>query len=177
MNTFDFGEIYPLMDAYLQTHDLSSPEAIAAVIAEASPESTSFASTLLNIFETTVAERVQEYDILGNSFWLKDRPSSLSSCAFVNDLGNILGHTNGQGLFIFVHMRLYGVALAFGSTYRHHRPVISLRTADSDRPPAGRRGQRCALGGLKENAKLLGRIAGIAGGGWPERCPLMVQVT
>ena len=60
MNTFDFGEIYPLMDAYLQTHDLSSPEAVAAIIAEASPESTAFASTLLNIFETTVAERVQE---------------------------------------------------------------------------------------------------------------------
>ena len=67
MNTFDFGDIYPLMDDYLQTHDLSSPEAVAAVIAEGAPESTSFASTLLNIFETTVAERVQEYDILGNS--------------------------------------------------------------------------------------------------------------
>ena len=67
MNTYDFGDIYPLMDKYLETHDLSSPEAVAAVITEAAPESTAFASTLLNIFETTVAERVQEYDILGNS--------------------------------------------------------------------------------------------------------------
>ena len=67
MNTYDFGDIYPLMDDYLQTHDLSTPEAVAAVIAETAPESTQFASTLLNIFETTVAERVQEYDILGNS--------------------------------------------------------------------------------------------------------------
>ena len=29
MNVFDFGDIYPLMDSYLQTHDLSSPEAVA----------------------------------------------------------------------------------------------------------------------------------------------------
>ena len=67
MSTYDFGDIYPLMDEYLQTHDLSSPEAVTAVITEGAPESTVFASTLLNIFETTVAERVQEYDILGNS--------------------------------------------------------------------------------------------------------------
>ena len=67
MNTYDFGDIYPLMDKYLQTHDLSTPEAVAAVIAEGSPESTDFASTLLNVFEATLAERVQEYDILGNS--------------------------------------------------------------------------------------------------------------
>ena len=38
MNTYDFGDIYPLMDDYLQTHDLSSPEAVAAVITEAAPE-------------------------------------------------------------------------------------------------------------------------------------------
>ena len=34
MNTYDFGDIYPLMDKYLQTHDLSTPEAVAAVIAD-----------------------------------------------------------------------------------------------------------------------------------------------
>ena len=35
-----------------------------------------FASTLLDIFETTVAERVQEYDVLGNS------PATYLSAAF-----------------------------------------------------------------------------------------------
>lgn len=67
MNTYDFGDIYPLMDEYLKTHDLSTPEAVTAVITEGAPESVEFASTLRNIFETTVAERVQEYDVLGNS--------------------------------------------------------------------------------------------------------------
>ena len=32
MNVFDFGDIYPLMDSYLQTHDLSSPEAVAEAV-------------------------------------------------------------------------------------------------------------------------------------------------
>ena len=67
MNTYDFADIYPMLDSYLQTHDLTSPEAIAAVVAEASEESRSFAATLMDVFETTVAERVQEYDVLGNS--------------------------------------------------------------------------------------------------------------
>ena len=30
MNTYDFADIYPMLDAYLQTHDLSTPAAIAA---------------------------------------------------------------------------------------------------------------------------------------------------
>lgn len=67
LNTYDFSDIYPLMDTYLQTRALSDPEAVSAVIAEGAPESVAFASTLLDIFETTVAERVQEYDVLGNS--------------------------------------------------------------------------------------------------------------
>ena len=67
LNTYDFSDIYPIMDTYLQTRALSDPEAVSAVIAEAAPESVAFASTLLDIFETTVAERVQEYDVLGNS--------------------------------------------------------------------------------------------------------------
>lgn len=67
MNTYDFGDIYPLMDTYLQSHDLSTPEAVATVVQEAAPESSLFAATLMNIFETTAAERAQEYDILGNS--------------------------------------------------------------------------------------------------------------
>ena len=66
LNTYDFSDIYPIMDTYLQTRALSDPEAVSAVIAEGAPESVAFASTLLDIFETTVAERVQEYDVLGN---------------------------------------------------------------------------------------------------------------
>lgn len=67
MNTYDFGDIYPLLDSYLQTHDLSTPEAVAAAVEAGEPETVTLAATLLNIFETTVAERVQEYDVLGNS--------------------------------------------------------------------------------------------------------------
>ena len=67
LNTYDFSDIYPIMDTYLQTRALSDPEAVSAVLAEGAPESEAFASTLLDIFETTVAERVQEYDVLGNS--------------------------------------------------------------------------------------------------------------
>ena len=67
MNTYDFGDIYPLLDGYLQTHDLTTPEAIAAAVGAGEPETVTLAATLLDIFETTVAERVQDYDILGNS--------------------------------------------------------------------------------------------------------------
>lgn len=67
MNTYDFGDIYPLLDSYLQTHDLSTPEAVTAAIEAGEAETVTLAATLLNIFETTVAERVQEYDVLGNS--------------------------------------------------------------------------------------------------------------
>ena len=67
MNTYDFGDIYPLLDDYLRTRDLSTPEAIAAAVKAGEPETVTLAATLLHIFEATVAERVQEYDILGNS--------------------------------------------------------------------------------------------------------------
>ena len=67
MNTYDFGDIYPLMDDYLQTHDLSTPEAISAAVRAGEAETVTLAATLMEIFETTVAERVQEYDVLGNS--------------------------------------------------------------------------------------------------------------
>ena len=67
MATYDFGDIYPPLDGYLQTHDLSTPEAIARAVEAGEPETVTLAATLLEIFETTVAERVQQYDILGNS--------------------------------------------------------------------------------------------------------------
>ena len=67
MNTYDFGDIYPLLDSYLQTHDLSTPEATAAAVQAGEAETVTLAATLMEIFETTVAERVQEYDVLGNS--------------------------------------------------------------------------------------------------------------
>ena len=67
MNTYDFGDIYPLLDSYLQTHDLSTPEAIARAVQAGEAETVTLAATLMEIFETTVAERVQEYDVLGNS--------------------------------------------------------------------------------------------------------------
>ena len=67
MNTYDFGDIYPLLDSYLQTHDLGTPEAITAAVQVGEAETVTLAATLMEIFETTVAERVQEYDVLGNS--------------------------------------------------------------------------------------------------------------
>ena len=67
MNVFDFGDIYPLMDSYLQTHDLSSPEAVAEAVTIGASETVTFAATLLDIFDKTVTARVQEYDVLGNS--------------------------------------------------------------------------------------------------------------
>lgn len=67
MNVFDFGDIYPLMDSYLQTHDLSSPEAVAEAVTIGTSETVTFAATLLDIFDKTVTARVQEYDVLGNS--------------------------------------------------------------------------------------------------------------
>lgn len=67
MNVFDFSDIYPLMDSYLQTHDLSSPEAVAEAVTIGASETVTFAVTLLDIFDKTVTARVQEYDVLGNS--------------------------------------------------------------------------------------------------------------
>lgn len=67
MNVFDFSDIYPLMDSYLQTHDLSSPEAVAKAVTIGASETVTFAAALLDIFDKTVTARVQEYDVLGNS--------------------------------------------------------------------------------------------------------------
>lgn len=67
VNVFDFSDIYPLMDSYLQTHDLSSPEAVAEAVTIGASETVTFAATLLGIFDKTVTARVQEYDVLGNS--------------------------------------------------------------------------------------------------------------
>ena len=67
LKKYDFEKIYPLMAVYLSTHDLSTPELRAAAIAEASSDTLVFASTLLDIFETTITAHVTEYDILGNS--------------------------------------------------------------------------------------------------------------
>lgn len=64
---YDFQEIYPLIDGYLAQRGLSSPEEIAADALQAAPETVEFAATLLHTFETSLAARVTEYDILGNS--------------------------------------------------------------------------------------------------------------
>ena len=64
---YDFQEIYPLIDNYLARRGLAAPEDIAADALQAAPETVEFAATLLHTFETSLAARVTEYDILGNS--------------------------------------------------------------------------------------------------------------
>lgn len=64
---FDFQEIYPLMDEYLTTHALDGPEDLQQAVACPDPDTTAFASRLLQIFETSLTARSAEYDILGNS--------------------------------------------------------------------------------------------------------------
>lgn len=64
---YDFQEIYPLIDGYLQSHNLNEPEKIPENAALGEPDAIELAATLLNIFETSLAARVTEYDILGNS--------------------------------------------------------------------------------------------------------------
>ena len=60
MNIYDFGDIYPLMDSYLQTHDLSTPKALAEAVTSGAPETVTFAATLLDILDKTIAARVHE---------------------------------------------------------------------------------------------------------------------
>lgn len=67
LNDYDFARIYPVIDAFLEDHDLSTPEAIARAVDEHAPETVQFALTLMNIFEATLEQHVTEYDILGNS--------------------------------------------------------------------------------------------------------------
>lgn len=66
---FDFDRIYPLMDAFLTAHDLSTPEKIAAVAGESAPETVTFAETLIDIYSAAVerAAHETEYDVVGNS--------------------------------------------------------------------------------------------------------------
>ena len=67
LKKYDFSQIYPLMDFYLSSHDLSTPELRHAAVEDASSETVRFATTLLNIFQTTISAHETEYDILGNS--------------------------------------------------------------------------------------------------------------
>lgn len=64
---YDFQEIYPLIDNYLAQRGLDAPEDIAVDALQAAPETVEFAATLQHTFETSLAARVTEYDILGNS--------------------------------------------------------------------------------------------------------------
>lgn len=67
LTQYDFQEIYPLIDSYLAQRGLTAPEDIAADALQEAPETVQFAATLLHTFETSLAARVTEYDILGNS--------------------------------------------------------------------------------------------------------------
>jgi hypothetical protein len=68
LTAYDFDQIYPLMDLYLADHDLSSPEKLRAAVEAAAPETERFAQTLLELFRSSIADRMlTEYDVLGNS--------------------------------------------------------------------------------------------------------------
>lgn len=67
VEAYDFASIYPIMDEFLRTNDLSTPEAISDAVARADARTVEFAATLLDIFETTLNSHETEYDILGNS--------------------------------------------------------------------------------------------------------------
>lgn len=65
---YDFRRIYPLLDLYLKSHDLTTPEKISQTVQEAAPDTVALASTLLDLYETTLAAHIEtEYDLLGNS--------------------------------------------------------------------------------------------------------------
>lgn len=64
---YDFQEIFPLIDGYLAQRGLTAPEEILQDARQGAAESVEFAATLLHTFETSLAARVTEYDILGNS--------------------------------------------------------------------------------------------------------------
>jgi len=67
LKDFDFEQVYPIMDGFLSTHDISTPEALDALISEAAEETVEFARTLLHIYEARAEALITEYDILGNS--------------------------------------------------------------------------------------------------------------
>ncbi len=67
LTKYDFAAVYPIIDVFSQSHDLSTPEAVAALAATDAPEVKTFSATLLQIFETTLSTHMTEYDVLGNS--------------------------------------------------------------------------------------------------------------
>lgn len=64
---YDFQEIYPLMDAYLTGHGLTTQAELAAFAGEEQEETASFAATLMRIYETKLTRHEAEYDVVGNS--------------------------------------------------------------------------------------------------------------
>ena len=65
---YDFQRIYPVMDAFLSAHDLSTPDKLSALVEAAAPETVAFAETLMDIFSDTLSQLARtEYDVLGNS--------------------------------------------------------------------------------------------------------------
>lgn len=67
LEAYDYTRIYPIMDNFLRTHDLSTPSKITEAIEQADVQTINFAETLLDIFEATLTAHETEYDILGNS--------------------------------------------------------------------------------------------------------------
>ncbi len=64
---YDFAQIFPIMDEFCAVHDLTTPEAVTALIGEGSAETAVFARTLSDIFTATLTAHATEYDLLGNS--------------------------------------------------------------------------------------------------------------
>ena len=67
LKDFDFEQVYPIMDAFLSTHDIATPEALDAIIRAGEEETVEFARTLLHTYEARAEALITEYDILGNS--------------------------------------------------------------------------------------------------------------
>ena len=68
LEKYDFQQVYPLMDLFSETHALTDPAGLTELVRLAAPDTVKFADTLLQIFESTFADRmVSQYDILGNS--------------------------------------------------------------------------------------------------------------
>ena len=68
LEKYDFAEVYPMLDNYLTTHSLSSPESVQAAAARGDKDAVALASSLSTLFETTLKERLSTaYDVLGNS--------------------------------------------------------------------------------------------------------------
>ena len=59
LTRYDFQRIYPLLDLYLKSHDLSTPEKITQTVREAAPDTVALAATLLDLYETTLAAHIE----------------------------------------------------------------------------------------------------------------------